>query len=163
MPSRKFALFTLVALMSLGIAAVVAADDTAATPPLPAAPAAGTMNADDAVAARQAAMMADGKALHGSADFTGDQAVVAMQTVLTNFNKLPSLFVEGSITEKSKALPKIWTDWAAFAAIFNKGAIAAADGLAAAKAGDMTKYVADVKIIGETCNTCHDSFRKPKQ
>ena len=159
---NRLTALTLAALMSLGIAAVVA-DDTAANAPLAAAPAAGTINPADAVKERRALMMADGKTLQGSADFTGDKAAAAMQTVLNNFNKLPTLFVTDSIIPKSNALPKIWTDWAAFAAIFNKGAVAAADGLAAAKAGDMTKYVADVQTIADTCNTCHDTFRKPRQ
>ena len=161
MPLNKLAAFALAALMSLGIAAAVVADDTAANPAMVTAPAASTMKPEDAVSARRAAMMEDGKTLRGSADFTGDQAIAAMQTVLDNYNKLPSLFVEDSIVGKSKALPKIWTDWAEFAAIFNKGAAAAVDGLAAAKAGDITKYVADVKIIADTCNSCHDTFRAP--
>jgi cytochrome c556 len=115
--------------------------------------------ADAAVAARQAAMKLDGRALRGSDSFTGDKAIAALTTVHDNYTKLPSLFPKDSITGKSIALPIIWTEFDKFSAIFKAGADAAADGIAAVKAGDMAKYKADIAIIAETCNTCHLTYR----
>jgi cytochrome c556 len=145
MPHMKIALLTLAALLSAGTIAAASAD----TP----------MTASAAVAARQAAMKQDGRALRGSTKFTSDAAVKALTIVEANYTKLPGLFPQGSATDKSSALPIIWTQFDQFSAIFKKGAAAATDGIAAAKAGDMAKYVADIKIIGGTCDECHQTYR----
>ncbi|MDR3472800.1 MAG: cytochrome c [Devosia sp.] len=144
MPIKTTAL-ALAAALSLGAAATALAD----------AP----LTADQAVAARQAAMKADGRALKGSEAFTGDKAISALQMVHDNFAKLPALFTKDSITGKSVALPIIWQEFDKFQAIFQKGADAATDGIAAVKAGDMGKYQADIKTIASTCNECHDTYR----
>lgn len=135
----------LAGLLSLSAAATVIAD----TP----------LTADQAVAARQAAMKADGRALRGSDAFTGDKAIAALQTVHDNYSKLPSLFIKDSITPKSVALPLIWDEFDKFQAILKKGSDAAADGIAAVKAGDMARYKADIGAIAATCNECHDTYR----
>ena len=145
---KKMTAFALAGLMSIGVVATVLADDAAMAP-------------DKAVAARRAAMKEDGKTLRGSNAFTGDQAVKALQTVYDNYTKLPTLFPKGSVTADSHALPVIWTDWDNFIAIFKKGADAATDGMAAAKAGDNAKYQADVATIADTCNACHQTYRAP--
>ena len=53
----------------------------------------------------------------------------------------------------------IWQRFDDFSALFKKGADAAADGIAAAKAGDSDKYLADLQVIDNTCNDCHATFR----
>lgn len=121
--------------------------------------AAQSMSAAQAVAARQAAMKQDGRALRGANGFTGDKAVAALTTVQKNYTELQTLFPKDSITDKSVALPVIWDRFDEFNAIFKKGAAAAADGIAAAKAGDTAKYQASIKLIAGTCNECHDTFR----
>jgi cytochrome c556 len=141
----KIALLTCACLLSFGSIAVVFADSP--------------MTADAAVAARQAAMKQDGRALRGAATLTGDAAAKVLTTVKANYTKLPGLFPKDSVTDKSDALPIIWQQFDQFSAIFKKGADAATDGIAAAKAGDMAKYVADIKIIGGTCNECHQTYR----
>jgi cytochrome c556 len=141
----RVSIFALAGLLSVGAAATVFAD----TP----------LSADQVVSARQTAMKLDGRALRGADNFTGDKAVAALTTVHENYTKLPSLFPEGSATDKSLALPTIWQQFDEFTGIFKTGADAAADGIAAAKAGNMDKYRADVKVIAETCNTCHATFR----
>jgi cytochrome c556 len=117
------------------------------------------MTPEQAVAARQAAMKEDGRALRHSDKLTGDDAVKALTAVAANYTKLPGLFPKGSITDRSVALPAIWDNFDAFAAIFKKGAAAANDGIAAAKAGNTAQYVADIKIIAGTCDECHTSYR----
>ena len=116
-------------------------------------------NNDDLVSQRQAAMKEDGKVLRGAAALTGDDAVAALTTVQANFTKLPSLFPKDSVTSDSLALPAIWAQFDQFTGIFKKGADLAADGIAAAKAGDTAKYQADVTAIAATCDECHTTFR----
>jgi cytochrome c556 len=117
------------------------------------------MTAEQAVMARTALMKQDGKALKGAAAFTGAKAIAALTTVQTNYGKLPALFIKDSITGKSIALPIIWKQFDQFSAIFAKGAAAATDGIAAVKAGDMTKYKADLKLVASTCMECHKVYR----
>jgi|GEM_PF-4925046 len=143
----------LTTLMLAGVLSLSAAATALADTPL---------TAEQAVAARQAAMKADGRALKGSFSLSGDAAVAALTAVEGNYTKLPSLFTKDSITDKSDALPVIWQQFDKFQAIFAKGAAAATDGIAAAKAGDTAKYQADIKIIGGTCDECHTTFRAKK-
>ena len=142
---------TITAVALAGLLSIAAAASSLADAPLSAA---------DAVAARQAAMKADGKVLRGADSFTGDQAIAALKAVQDNYTKLPGLFPQDSITDKSIALPIIWSEFDKFSAIFKSGAATAADGIAAAKAGDMAKYKADVEAIAQTCNTCHATYRQ---
>jgi cytochrome c556 len=147
MTLKKITAFALAGLMSVGIVATVLADDAASLAP------------DKAVAARRAAMKEDGKTLRGSDAFTGDKAIKALQTVYNNYTRLASLFPKGSVTADSHALPLIWSDWDNFTGIFKKGADAATQGIAAAKAGDTAGYQAAVKTIADTCGTCHMTYR----
>ena len=117
------------------------------------------LTADQAVQARQTAMKEDGRALRHADRLTGDAAVKVLTLVEANYTRLPGLFPKDSITGKSVAKPVVWTQFDDFAAIFKKGAAAAADGIAAAKAGNTSQYLADLKIIGATCNDCHNTYR----
>jgi len=145
MTPKKIAVLSLAGLMSVTAAATVLA---------------ATMTPDQYVAERQAAMKADGKALKGAANFTGEQAVAALATVQKNYARLPGLFPnKETITDKSEALPVIWDQFDQFTAIFKKGDTAAATGIAAAKAGDTAGYKAAVKLVAATCKDCHDTFR----
>ena len=114
---------------------------------------------EEAVTMRQALMKEDGGILKGSADLTGDAAVAALQTILTNYTHIPALFPEGSIVGNSKALPAIWENWDGFNAILETGKTAATAGIAAAKAGDAAGYGAALKTLGGTCGQCHEAFR----
>ena len=123
------------------------------------APALADATTDQLVATRQAAMKADGRTLRGADQLSGDKAIAALQTVLDNYSKLPTLFPKDSLNDKSIAKPVIWQRFDDFSALFKKGADAAADGIAAAKAGDSDKYLADLQVIDKTCNDCHATFR----
>jgi cytochrome c556 len=148
MQFKRLTVLALAGLLSVTAVATVLADSP--------------LTADEAVTARQAAMKADGKVLRGADGLTGDKAIAALQTVVDNYSKLPSLFPKDSITDKSLALPIIWTEFDKFSAIFKSGADAATDGIAAVRAGDMAKYKADVEAIAQTCNTCHMTYRQKK-
>ena len=81
-------------------------------------------------------------------------AITAMQ--------IPSLFPEGSLTDKSKAKPEIWQRWGEFEAASKNLTIWSERLRDAAKAKD-DKAVGDVmKDFGRlACGSCHTPFRVP--
>lgn len=154
MPITKLASLSLVLVAALGVAAVFAQDVTVD-------PKIASMSNDELVAARQAAMKADGKALKSAlTGAKGQDAINDAQTLLENFTNFPALFKAGSATEKSEALPIIWTEFDKFTGIFNDDAAQARLMLAAAQSGDMAGYVAAGKAIGASCENCHNTYRQ---
>lgn len=154
MPISKLAPLSLVLVAALGVAAVFAQDATVD-------PKIASMSNDELVAARQQAMKDDGKALKAAlTGATGQDAVTAAQTLLQNFTNLPALFKEGSATDKSQALPIIWTEFDKFSAIFAGDAANAKLMLAAAQSGDTAGYTAAGKAIGASCGQCHQTYRQ---
>ncbi|MFP9136217.1 c-type cytochrome [Devosia sp. XGJD_8] len=121
--------------------------------------AAAPMSAEEAYAARVELMKSNGATMRGAAELTGEPAIAAMTTMVSNFQTIPSLFPEGSIVDKSRALPAIWEDFEAFTAIAESGAAAAQTALDAATAGDNAAYMAAVEQIGQACGTCHQTYR----
>ena len=81
-------------------------------------------------------------------------AITAMQ--------IPSLFPEGSLTDKSRAKPEIWQRWSEFEASAKNLAIWSERLRDAARAKD-DRVVTDImKDFGRVaCASCHDAFRKP--
>lgn len=73
------------------------------------------------------------------------------------------MFPEGSITDKSRSKPEIWSDWAGF----EKAADAFTDATAAmipiAKTGDAAQIGAALGEIGKTCGGCHKPYRGPEK
>jgi cytochrome c556 len=82
------------------------------------------------------------------------EAVTSMQ--------IPSLFPEGSLTDKSKAKPEIWQRWGEFEASSKNMTIWSERLRDAARAKD-EKAVADImKDYGRVaCGSCHTPFRVP--
>lgn len=76
--------------------------------------------------------------------------------------QIPSLFPEGSLSDKSNAKPDIWQRWGEFEATAKNMTIWSERLRTAARAKD-EKTVADtLKDYGRvTCVSCHDAFRKP--
>ena len=142
--------------LALTVAAVAFAQDT---PTIVVDPAIATMTNDQLVEGRQAAMKQNGMTLRGAGDLSGEQAVTAATTLLQNFTNLPDLFKEGSITDKSKAQPNIWENWDDFRARFDHDAEAATRMLTAAQSGDTAGYQAAIKEIGDSCGSCHMTYR----
>ena len=94
----------------------------------------------------------------------GDIAGIAVnaEVLAITAMQIPSLFPEGSLTDKSNAKPEIWQRWGEFEATAKNLTIWSERLRDAARAKD-EKAVADVlKDYGRvTCVSCHDTFRKP--
>ena len=148
MPNKKISAIAIAGLLTIGVVSAFAQDAFVA----PATP-------EEAIAMRQAVMKEDGGILRSAGNLTGDEAVAAMQTILTNYTHIPALFPENSIVGDSKALPAIWENWDGFNAILETGKTAATAGIAAAQAGDAAAYGEAIKAIGGTCGQCHQAFR----
>jgi len=87
---------------------------------------------------------------------------VNAETLAINAQYIPSLFPEGSLTDKSKAKPEVWQKWAEFEAAAKKFEAEAAKlrDAARAKNAQMTQDI--VKDFGRNaCGTCHTPFRVP--
>jgi len=119
---------------------------------------------EDAVKYRESAMfiqsqhlgrvaaMASGRVPYDAAAATANAEVVAM------ISKLPWAGF-GPGTEGGKAKPDIWKEQAKFKEL-NERLMAETEKLAAAtKAGNLDAVKAAVASVGETCKTCHDTFR----
>jgi cytochrome c556 len=119
---------------------------------------------EDAIKYRQSAMfiqnqhlgrvaaMASGRVPYDAAAATANAEVVAM------ISKLPWAGF-GPGTEGGKAKPDIWKEQAKFKEL-NERLMAETEKLAAAtKAGNLDAVKAAVSSVGETCKTCHDTFR----
>ncbi len=124
--------------------------------------------AEALVEQREAGMKQAGGALKalGAAAKAGTitPADVEKAQALADFaGSVPSLFPEGSVTEKSRALPEIWTDKAGWDARTKGFADATAAVLSAAKAGDVAALRTAVGAAGDTCGACHKAFRGPEK
>ncbi len=76
------------------------------------------------------------------------------------FAQYPSLFPPGSDKgDNTKALPAIWTNFAAFQKDADNASAAAGKLAMLAKAGDTAGFAAQVKVLGGTCAACHKEFR----
>ncbi|MDM0082701.1 cytochrome c [Variovorax sp. J31P179] len=119
---------------------------------------------EDAIKYRQSAMfiqnqhlgrvaaMASGRVPYDAAAATANAEVVAM------ISKLPWAGF-GPGTEGGKAKPDIWKEQAKFKEL-NERLMTETEKLAAAtKAGNLDAVKAAVSSVGETCKTCHDTFR----
>jgi cytochrome c556 len=124
---------------------------------------------DDAIVQRQADMKRNGefffplgKKLADVTDVT--QYAAGAKELAAVAKEFPTLFPAGSEDgHKTRASPKIWTDKATFdkdAADFG----VQADKLAQlASANDKPGFVAQYKIVGDSCDTCHNTFRTPRR
>lgn len=72
----------------------------------------------------------------------------------------PEVFPEGSLTEKSKALPDVWENPEDFDVAMTRF-VEAAEGMANAAAdGEMAAIGAAMKELGGSCKGCHDDYKK---
>jgi cytochrome c556 len=84
------------------------------------------------------------------------------QKMSDNAKKIPALFPEGSMTEKSKAKPEIWQKKAEFDAAAKNFGDQADKLKAAALTNNMDNVQAVAKDFGRNaCGTCHTPFRVP--
>ena len=93
-----------------------------------------------------------------------EAVVVNAETMAINAKHIPSLFPEGSLTDKSKAKPEIWQKFAEFEAASKNLETKSEELREAARAKDQAKVEALVKDFGrKACGTCHQPFRQPQQ
>lgn len=72
----------------------------------------------------------------------------------------PKVFPEGSLHEKSDALPDIWENRADFDKKMKDFTEAAEAMAAAAESGDMARIGGAIQALGGTCKACHDNYKK---
>ena len=120
----------------------------------------------DVVADRQRVMKLQGASwadIQAKAKAANIEAIaVNAETLAMTARQIPTLFPEGSLTDKSKAKPDVWQKWPEFQAAA-KNLEAQAEKLrdaARAKNEQLTQDI--VKDFGRTaCGTCHTPFRQP--
>jgi len=89
---------------------------------------------------------------------------VNAETIAINAQHIPSLFPQGSVTDKSNAKPEIWQKFSEFEAAAKNLQTKAEELRDAARAKDQPKVEAMMKDFGrQTCGGCHTPFRKPLQ
>jgi cytochrome c556 len=87
---------------------------------------------------------------------------VSAEALALNAERIPALFPEGSMTDKSKAKPEIWQKWPEFQAAAKKLGTESEKLRDAAKKKDATETQAVMKDFGRNaCGTCHQPFRVP--
>ena len=87
---------------------------------------------------------------------------VSAEALALNAPRIPAMFPEGSMTDKSKAKPEIWQKWPDFekAAMTMKMESEKLRDAAQAKDGERVQTV--IKDFGRNaCGTCHTPFRVP--
>ena len=84
------------------------------------------------------------------------------ETLALTAQHIPSLFPEGSLTDKSKAKPEVWQKWAEFEAAAKNMEQEAEKLRDAAKAKNAQMTQDLMKDFGrKACGTCHTPFRVP--
>jgi len=84
------------------------------------------------------------------------------EALALNAQRIPSLFPEGSLTEKSKAKPEIWQKWPEFQVSAKKLETEAVRLRDASMAKNADETQAIVKDFGRNaCGQCHTPFRVP--
>ena len=146
---------------SMAMILLIAATTTACTTASPRMTGSGDVVADrQRIMKLQGASMAEiqNKVKAGNVEGIGYNAEVLSITSM----QIPSLFPDGSLTDKSNAKPEIWQRWGEFEATAKNMTIWSMRLRDAARAKD-EKGVQDVlKDYGRvTCVSCHDTFRKP--
>jgi cytochrome c556 len=124
------------------------------------------MGSGDVVADRQRLMKAVGANwadIQAKAKANNIEAIaVNAETLAISAQHIPSLFPEGSLTEKSKAKPEIWQKRAEFEAAAKNLETEAGKLRDAARAKNEQLTQQMVKDFGrQTCGNCHTPFRQP--
>jgi len=120
----------------------------------------------EVVAERQEVMKQQGKVWKDIQDKAkaGDIKGIApsAQQLVASADKIPALFPEGSMTEKSNAKPEIWQKKGEFEAAAKNLHAEAVRLRDTASSGDANATQALVKDFGrKACGTCHTPFRVP--
>lgn len=145
------------AALLLGTAMASARDGNAAAP----SPDGGVIAGRQAAFLMSAAAFGGMKAAIDRGDDVKTQAFAA-RALARWAAALPGMFPAGSMSDKSEALPVIWSDRAGFEARAGAYAEAATKLADLAKAGDKAGFAAQREVVAGTCGACHDTYRKPQ-
>jgi cytochrome c556 len=120
----------------------------------------------DVIADRQRLMKLNGASARDLNDKLKAGNIEAMavnaETIAINAQHIPSLFPQGSTSDKSNAKPEIWENKSEFDAAAKNLQTKAEELRDAARAKDQAKVEAMMKDFGrQTCGGCHTPFRKP--
>jgi cytochrome c556 len=120
----------------------------------------------DIIADRQRLMKLNGASAKDMNDKLKAGNIEAMavnaETIAINAQHIPSLFPQGSMSDKSNAKPEIWEKKAEFDSTAKTLQAKAEEIRDAARAKDQVKVEALMKDFGRTtCGACHTPFRKP--
>lgn len=124
----------------------------------------------DVIADRQAAMKENGKhvgvlvkMVNGEAAFDAAAVLAALTALNDNVQKIDvaASFPAGSDKGDTTASPKIWEDMAGFEAEMDKFKAATAAAVAA-PAQDLEALKPQLGAIGQTCSSCHETYRIKK-
>ena len=126
--------------------------------------AAPTLTAAQVVAARQAAFNLSAPTFGGmraTVESGGEVRPLAFgaRALARWAEALPTMFPQGTQLPGSRALPAVWDDRPGFEAKAAAFRSATASLSAAAQAGDKAGFAAAYKAVGESCGSCHDSYR----
>jgi len=151
-----------VAILSLGTSVAYAGAKETATEPNPATV---EMNVDNIVDGRRAGFwMSAGLfgGMFGVVQRGGDVKGLAFsaRTLAGWADAMPGLFSEGAVNEKSNALPAVWSDRAGFNAIAAEYQQKTKKLAELAKAGDNEAFKTQWADVRQTCNSCHETYRK---
>ncbi|MBI2218117.1 MAG: cytochrome c [Candidatus Rokubacteria bacterium] len=121
---------------------------------------------EEVVAERQRLMKLHGalwKDIQDKAKAGNVEAIaVNAEALALNAPRIPSLFPEGTMTEKSKAKPEIWQKWPEFEKAAMNLKMESEKLRDTAKTKDANATQAVMKSFGKNaCGTCHQPFRVP--
>src|SRR5688500_19623778 len=72
------------------------------------------LSGEAAIEARKELMRSNGATMGAAGEATGADAIAAGETLVANFERLPTLFPEDSKEGETRALPLIWEDMEGF-------------------------------------------------
>ncbi|OMH31755.1 cytochrome c [Motiliproteus sp. MSK22-1] len=118
----------------------------------------------DAMSAMGDAMEIMGDMVKGKRPFESSAFLEGAKAVIDHSAKITVLFPEGSLSAKSEALPKLWTEWDQFV-VMVKRTEKEADKLAAlAENGSDSRALKKQFVkLGKSCKSCHTDYRKKKK
>jgi cytochrome c556 len=94
----------------------------------------------------------------------GTEHIVAhAETIHRESQLIAEAFQTEVVTGESRALPVIWQQWDQFVAAADNLGQASAKLAEVAKGGDQGAIMAEVKVVGQACSNCHNTFRKPNE
>lgn len=90
----------------------------------------------------------------------GDNLKMHTSQLVALTQDIPSLFPEGSDFPDTDAKEEIWDNWDRFEELTNDTREAAEALHAAVEAGDEDEYAIRFRNLGQSCQACHDDFRR---